>query len=70
MYKTYEGFLDFFNKKENIELDKDIIRECLYDIMDEDRIKSDLSDNLFGENLGRRFHFMFKLPDTKQMEVI
>jgi hypothetical protein len=64
-----EGFLDFFKKKENTELNKDIIRECLYDIMDEDRIKSDLSDNLFGENLGRRFHFMFKLPDIKQMEV-
>lgn len=68
MHKTYEGFLDFFKKKENKELDKDIIRECLYDIMDEDRIKSDLRDNLFGENFGRRFYFMFRLPDTKQTE--
>lgn len=60
MHKTYEGFLDFFKKKENKELDKVIIKECLYDIMDEYRIKSDLRDNLFD--------FIFRLPDTKQTE--
>lgn len=42
--KTYEGFFDFFKKKEksgSISIDQ--IKDCLYEIMDESRIKSQLN---------------------------
>ena len=50
--KTYEGFLDFFKtRKSDIDKKKvydavslNQIRDCLYDITDEDRIKNSISD--------------------------
>lgn len=58
--RTYEGFLDFFKKKEKkppVQLDE--LMECLYDLTDERRIKNDLN----GERLGGIFtdeRYVFK----------
>jgi hypothetical protein len=48
MIKTYEGFFDFFKKKEKkppVKLDE--VMECLYDLTDEHRIKNDLNGDRF-----------------------
>ena len=51
--KTYEGFFDFLNKKEKKEVTLDDIRECLYDLADESRIKNQLNgvklDGIFAD---------------------
>lgn len=41
--KTYEGFFDFFKKKDKSNISISLIRDCLYDIIDEYRIKSQLN---------------------------
>jgi len=41
--KTYEGFFDFFKKKDKSTISISLIRDCLYDIIDEHRIKSQLN---------------------------
>lgn len=46
--KTYEGFFDFFKKKEKkppVKLDE--VMECLYDLTDEHRIKNELNGDRF-----------------------
>jgi hypothetical protein len=48
MIKTYEGFFDFFKKKEKkppVKLGE--VMECLYDLTDEHRIKNDLNGDRF-----------------------
>lgn len=40
--KTYEGFFDFLNKKEKKDVYIDDIRSCLDDIVDENRIDSEV----------------------------
>ena len=51
--KTYEGFFDFLNKKEKKEVTLDDILECLYDLVDESRIKNQLNgvrlDGIFAD---------------------
>jgi hypothetical protein len=49
--KTYEGFLDFFKKKEKIEVTFDDVMECLYDLTDEHRI----SNKLNGDHLDEEY---------------
>ena len=41
--KTYEGFFDFFKKKEKIKVSFNDIMDCLYDLTDETRIKNQLN---------------------------
>jgi len=41
--KTYEGFFDFFKKKEKIKVSFNDIMDCLYDLTDEVRIKNQLN---------------------------
>ena len=46
--RTYEGFLDFFKKKEKKEpVQFDDLMECLYDLTDESRIKNELNGDRF-----------------------
>jgi hypothetical protein len=46
--RTYEGFLDFFKKKEKKEpVQLDDLMECLYDLTDESRIKNELNGDRF-----------------------
>jgi hypothetical protein len=46
--KTYEGFFDFFKKKEKREpVQLDELIECLYDLTDEHRIKNELNGDRF-----------------------
>jgi len=40
--KTYEGFFDFLNKKEKKDVYLDDIRSCLDDLVDENRIDSEI----------------------------
>lgn len=42
MIKTYEGFFDFLNKKEKKDVYIDDIRSCLDDLVDENRIDSEI----------------------------
>lgn len=52
--KTYEGFFDFLKKKPSKSVDVQDILDCLYDITDETRIKSELTghklDGIFVSN--------------------
>jgi hypothetical protein len=61
--KTYEGFFDFLNKKEKKEVTLDDIRECLYDLADESRIKNQLNgvrlDGIFASNVLKKDLFSF-----------
>ena len=61
--KTYEGFFDFLNKKEKKEVTLDDIRECLYDLADESRIKNQLNgvrlDGIFASNVFKKDLFSF-----------
>jgi len=63
MIKTYEGFFDFLNKKEKKEVTLDDIRECLYDLADESRIKNQLNgvrlDGIFASNVLKKDLFSF-----------
>jgi hypothetical protein len=46
--KTYEGFFDFFKKKEKREpVQLDELMECLYDLTDEHRISNELNGDRF-----------------------
>jgi hypothetical protein len=46
--RTYEGFLDFFKKKEKKEpVQFDDLMECLYDLTDESRIRNELNGDRF-----------------------
>jgi hypothetical protein len=56
--KTYEGFFDFFKKKKNRDLSLYDIRDCLWGIIDEGRIKSQLNgDTNFGKIPNKSFIF-------------
>jgi hypothetical protein len=54
--RTYEGFLDFFKKKEKKEpVQFDDLMECLYDLTDESRIKNRLTSDAYWLTVDTRF---------------
>jgi hypothetical protein len=68
MIKTYEGFFDFFKKKEKkppVKLDE--VMECLYDLTDEHRIKNDLNGDRFG-GIFVDDRYVFKIKPSLSLE--